>query len=479
MKRLLIALILTACSSNKTPVVEPTPNVSTPTPTPTASPTPTPSPTPPQTGKSVLALVDQEKPLAGKTPQTKASLDLVLARGEVVGWILDVKQVPTNPIAPPQGIKVDLFAMPTVKISKPTAKIFPAGDYYDPLVPEAKLAKGYNWIDITIDRGIMSGSYSFSIGDLPVNIKVLAKAIPEKPSVPLYVGLSPSGLIAGHKLDPNMGLEEMIALTQPYVDMLRAHRIEPYGAWITDPPVKTDGSLDTSKGGMATLTLNGLAGPDMVSHQPKNLAYLKGAAKIPGAWGYMWDEPGPSEFPEMIKYLKLAKQAGLKTMVTTVPTPELRPLIDYFTIPFQEFDPKNTAPNYWLYGACPSHGCDGSGQLNGTPDIMIDQPSIHARVFPIMGYALGGKAVLYYESIYSYYAGKKDPWVDQYAFGGNGDGNLVYPDKTSRKPISSIRLKQLRQGMFDIEYLLGTKQTLIKDAFTWSKAMSDYQNLRK
>src|SRR5205807_10116329 len=50
-------------------------------------------------------------------------------------------------------------------------------------------------------------------------------------------------------------------------------------------------------------------------------------------------------------------------------------------------------------------------------------------------------------------------WRNQYAFGNNGDGNLFYPGNPSDIggqdpiPVESIRLKLIRDGLQDYEYL--------------------------
>src|SRR4029079_10509875 len=57
------------------------------------------------------------------------------------------------------------------------------------------------------------------------------------------------------------------------------------------------------------------------------------------------------------------------------------------------------------------------------------------------------------------YSRQKDPWNDVYLFGGNGDGTLVYPGRPKNIggntdiPIESIRLKLIRDGLEDYEYL--------------------------
>jgi hypothetical protein len=65
---------------------------------------------------------------------------------------------------------------------------------------------------------------------------------------------------------------------------------------------------------------------------------------------------------------------------------------------------------------------------------------------------------LYY-SMNEAYGQNNDPWVNIRLFGGNGDGTLFYPGRPDRIggrrdiPIESIRLKLIREGMEDYEYL--------------------------
>jgi hypothetical protein len=56
-------------------------------------------------------------------------------------------------------------------------------------------------------------------------------------------------------------------------------------------------------------------------------------------------------------------------------------------------------------------------------------------------------------------ARSRDPFRSVYAFGGHGDGTLLYPGNTRaiggkhHVPLSSIRLELIREGMEDYEYL--------------------------
>ena len=64
---------------------------------------------------------------------------------------------------------------------------------------------------------------------------------------------------------------------------------------------------------------------------------------------------------------------------------------------------------------------------------------------------------LYYEVTESFHNGA--PWSNLYAYGGTGDGTLFYPGTpsaiggTTHVPVASLRLKIIREGMEDFEYL--------------------------
>ena len=57
------------------------------------------------------------------------------------------------------------------------------------------------------------------------------------------------------------------------------------------------------------------------------------------------------------------------------------------------------------------------------------------------------------------YGRGNDPWDSVFLVGGNGDGTLFYPGRPDHIgghtdiPIESIRLKLIREGMEDYEYL--------------------------
>jgi hypothetical protein len=121
----------------------------------------------------------------------------------------------------------------------------------------------------------------------------------------------------------------------------------------------------------------------------------------------------------------------------------------------------------WWYQSCVQHESCSNGSVGGAtatwPSYMIDASPMRNRVFQWMAWLYDIEGELYYATDYCWTAscggGTTDPWVSQYAFGGNGDGTLFYPGTPARiggtTPVAlpSIRLALIRDGMEDYEYL--------------------------
>jgi hypothetical protein len=87
----------------------------------------------------------------------------------------------------------------------------------------------------------------------------------------------------------------------------------------------------------------------------------------------------------------------------------------------------------------------------------IDSDATRNRAMEWMSFAYDISGELYYEVTQAYFSG--DPWVNQFNFGGTGDGNLFYPGTVAKIggqteiPVESLRMKMIRDGMEDYELL--------------------------
>lgn len=122
--------------------------------------------------------------------------------------------------------------------------------------------------------------------------------------------------------------------------------------------------------------------------------------------------------------------------------------------PFLQANDRNLV---WWYQSCLSHGCFivGGDYFSGWPSFMVDNSAVQNRSQGMLSwlYRMGG--VLYYAADLHL----PTAWTDIYDFGGNGDGTLLYPGKPSviggqtDIPVASIRLKMIREGFEDYEYM--------------------------
>jgi hypothetical protein len=195
---------------------------------------------------------------------------------------------------------------------------------------------------------------------------------------------------------------------------------------------------------------------------------------------YVMDEPQPSDYPHVLAEATLAHRADpeIATLLTEQLVPSLAGAIDVWVPLVNLLDPKpgggerdavvrtaygameKTGARVWWYQSCASHGCDeiGGHGFDGWVSYMIDAPAVGNRIFPWLAFAQGIAGELYYNTVESY-STNADAWNDPSTHGGNGDGSLFYPGTPARVggktdlPIESLRLKLIREGLEDYEYL--------------------------
>lgn len=133
----------------------------------------------------------------------------------------------------------------------------------------------------------------------------------------------------------------------------------------------------------------------------------------------------------------------------------------------------------WSYQSCDEHGCGACGDTSpgvaytGWPNRVIDSTGVQDRAFPWHAFRFRVTGELYFETTYQL----TTAWDSngQCAFSGSGDGTLFYPGTpakiggTNGIPIESIRMKMIREGMEDYEYLI---QAAKKDA-SKTKSIAD------
>jgi hypothetical protein len=114
----------------------------------------------------------------------------------------------------------------------------------------------------------------------------------------------------------------------------------------------------------------------------------------------------------------------------------------------------------WWYQSCMSHGCGNATSLDSywrgwQADYVIDASGVKNRAMEWLTYLFRMQGELYYDTV----GFLSTAFTDQSGFGGTGDGNLLYPGTvaniggTTSIPVASLRLKIIRDGMEDYEYL--------------------------
>jgi glycosyl hydrolase family 123 len=370
------------------------------------------------------------------------------------------------------------------------------------------------WIDVLVPPGEAAGNYSGSLRvtagggfsrTVPVELHVYPFGIPSTSTLQSTFGIDWEQCTAHYGNDCIHNEEKGWALKSLYVRAGLEDRISlSYVEY--QPPVPGDESAwfkqyalpliqgKTPENDAHSLLPMLLRGARLTSVQVDGGEYLgdwKREAKAGGftsrSFLYACDEPNTDA--DTWRYCKRQARAarqgwpGLATLITTTIQNAKRfdatSLIDIIVPIVNEMDDKtgtgspyagNQRSKYnpflsepgnrlWLYTSCESHGCSGDPGSDpywrGWPSYVIDQPASEERAMGFVSYEYGASGELYFAVDHDL----KTAWTNQYDFGGNGDGTLFYPGTPARIggkhdiPIDSIRLKRIRDGREDYEYL--------------------------
>ncbi|MBX5483236.1 MAG: DUF4091 domain-containing protein [Myxococcaceae bacterium] len=364
------------------------------------------------------------------------------------------------------------------------------------------------WVDVLVPKDAAPGTYRGTVDvtadggfsqKVPVTLDVVNTELPSTSSLPSAFLFQWNMACAVHTGNSDCGGEDgpngSYALRDKYVRLALDHRItlsntmvypfngdwatfdKRYGPWL-------DGTAPTRLPGAKVTTTQYMGQRDAAQYAAYE-EHMAAKGWLDRAYDYTGDEPpfGIS-FEEARRRAELVKSAApnLRTLLTTTIQAAdqngLSPLLDLIVPVVNYIDgvgndyPGDQRPAYdaflsdpknglWLYQSCMSHGCafgsnaPGNSDQGGWPSYMVDASAARNRAMQWEIFASRAGGELYYETALAL----DTAWDSVYRFAGNGDGTLFYPGLPSRiggttdVPLPSLRLKQIRQGMQDYEWL--------------------------
>jgi hypothetical protein len=344
------------------------------------------------------------------------------------------------------------------------------------------------WVDLFVPPDAAAGDYRGQVKvkiegqsalELPVELHVWDFQLPEIPTVRSHFG-GFARVASAHGLKPSdPGFEE---IEERYLAAMAAHRITPDVPRRLLPKANPDGSINPS-GTYEKLAafvkrhhVNAIQVPFGFTGDPagKNRdltkrylaamqAYLAEHGWLDGAYIYLLDEPNDKEAYETVRRLAaVAHEAAPKIRVLCTEQTkssnsewgDLYKAVDIW-VPLWPLHDEPTAKErlaageqLWSYTAL----CQGGGKALYW---QLDFPLLNYRVWAWLNYRYQITGLLYWTAVY--WGHVKDPWLDQPSFrlAYNAEGMLLYPGRDAGfdGPVVSMRLKQIREGMDDYEYL--------------------------
>jgi hypothetical protein len=356
---------------------------------------------------------------------------------------------------------------------------------------------------------------------VPVSLRVRGFNLPATSSLPNTFGFSGRTALAGHFGAEQVAAHEgqLQALTYRYHRAALRHRLSLHGGSNDPAPWRVengrvvvdfapydrelapflDGTVPGEGG--ARFTLIDLRFPSRMTDPAQRTSYIRQVVEhfrrrgwLSRLFDYTWDEPTPADLPRVRERARLMRAASSEVprLVTMPYNRELDGSVDIWSPLVNHVDDKpgfsremparfyrdrrRLGERLFWYQSCMSHGCDPAHDrtqppyFTGWPRYVIDAPAIAARIFAWLAFRYRIDGELYYNTIEAYHpdrnagSGPLDPWQSSYLFGGNGDGTLFYPGRPAvigghtDVPVESLRLKHIRDGLQDYEYLVLAKR---------------------
>ena len=345
-------------------------------------------------------------------------------------------------------------------------------------------------------QGSVAVSASGFSAEVPVTLTVVGAVLPSTASLASAFLIYPPNVCKAHTGSTSCGGTRQSAdLLARYQRMALEHRLtltalnvvpqggdwaeydREYGPFL-------EGTAQTRLGG-ARITSVQFSGAKEAARLADFQRHFDAKGWLSRAYDYTADEPPwGATWAEAKARAQAVRSAapGLRTLITTniVDAQEngLEPFVDVMTPVVNHLDGTETGfvgsqsakydalradprRSLWVYQSCMSQGC-GYGNESpenqpdaGWPSYMVDRSGAKNRAMQWIAYLEGASGELYYETALAL----PTAWTDVFQYNGNGDGTLFYPGTVARiggsteVPVSSIRLKLIRQGMQDYEWL--------------------------
>lgn len=388
------------------------------------------------------------------------------------------------------------------------------GDWPDPLIPDVDpyfnekrnafpfdVPAGQSravWVDLFVPPGTPAGHYTGTVTvtgaglgtvEVPVQLHVRGFTLPSTASLKTAFGMGWNDACVAHHgsyeaCGYDAGVEKYHVL---YARAALDHRISletvvyhfgDFASFDTTYGPLLNGTAPTRLAG-ARLTTIRLAPPTSQLAGWKAHFDQKGWGDI--AFDYTCDEP-PAGCPwsSILPQAKAVQAAGVPPLVTTDYNDAnthglldhidiLVPIVQYMhpkdgnsqRAVYDQFLSKSSKKQLWWYQSCISHGC-GTGcsatvdpWYTGWPSYAIDSAAIQNRAMEWLSYSYDISGELYFQTTHML----KTAWTNSCDFSGNGDGTMFYPGTPQQIggkthiPVDSIRMKLIREGMEDYEYL--------------------------
>ncbi|MGI5862185.1 MAG: glycoside hydrolase domain-containing protein [Myxococcales bacterium] len=412
---------------------------------------------------------------------------------------------------------VSLYRAELIDITQPSGTIGETGRWPDALVPAVDEIDGEQrkafpfgvpanesraiWVDVLVPRDATPGVYRGEVmveadgfrAEVPVELEVWNFELPSTPTLATAFLIYTGHMCLAHTGSTECGSNlERAELATKYARLALDHRVSLPNIWVLRPngddwsqfdevfgPL-LDGTAETRLAG-ARLTSAQFTWPRTVENYRMFAGHFRDRGWFDRLYDYTADEPGwgnPwSDIPTRAAIIRQADPELPKLVTTSIHGATENGVLDDIDILVPAVNHmENTVEPYagdqrpkyddfvasgkrlWMYQSCMSQGCSFGSLQPGFdwPSYMIDVSAARNRLMQWANFKEGVTGELYYETVNAY---GKDPWKSQFDFNGNGDGTLFYPGTpakiggSSQVPVASIRLKMIREGIEDYEYL--------------------------